>query len=173
MLTESLVKNSLALSVEHTCVLEHKNGRLPPKPSIKVLTLAACDGCLTMKAFPQSIIRPILKIGAFLCVGLGVVGIFLPLLPTTPLLILATVLSYNASPKLRQWLLSHPVFGEAIRDYLEHRRISAITLRKALITLWLCLLLSIYLVSLLWVGIALVTLGVMVSCYLVSLARTR
>ena len=115
--------------------------------------------------------RVVLKIGACICIGLGVIGAFLPLLPTTPFLILATLLSYNSSPKIRQWLLDHPVFGETIQNYIENRSITIPALRSALVTLWLGLLISICLVSNIWVGTLLLVIGGLVTLYLLGLQR--
>jgi len=124
-----------------------------------------------MMAVSESIVRVLLKIGACICIGLGVIGVFLPILPTTPFLILATVLSYNSSPKIRRWLLDHPVFGDTIQNYLENRSITITALRRALITLWLCLLVTIWLVSEIWVGIILLVLGGLVTLYLLGLQK--
>ncbi len=121
--------------------------------------------------FPEKLVQVLLKIGACICIGLGVIGVFLPVLPTTPFLILATVLSYNSSPKIRQWLLNHPVFGDTIQNYLDNRSISVIALRRALISLWFCLIVSIWLVSSLWVNIFLLVTGSLVSLYLLRLKR--
>lgn len=124
-----------------------------------------------MMAVSESIVRVLLKIGACICIGLGVIGAFLPILPTTPFLILATVLSYNSSPKIRRWLLDHPVFGNTIQNYLENRSITITALRRALVTLWLCLLVTIWLVSEIWVGIVLLVLGGLVTFYLLGLQK--
>ena len=109
-----------------------------------------------MKAVSESLIRLLLKIGACICIGLGIIGAFLPVLPTTPFLILATVLSYNSSPKIRQWILEHPVFGSTVQNYLENRSITVSTLRRALGMLWFCIAASIFLVSNVWVGVLLI-----------------
>ena len=124
-----------------------------------------------MMAVSESIVRFLLKIGACICIGLGVIGAFLPILPTTPFLILATVLSYNSSPKIRRWLLDHPVFGDTIQRYLEDRSITVTALRSALVTLWLCLLVSIYLISSIWIGTILLITGGLVTLYLLGLQR--
>lgn len=67
-----------------------------------------------------------------LSVGLGMLGIFLPLLPTTPFLLLAAACFVRSSPRLYAWLLRHPWFGEYIRHYREQR---AITLQAKIVTL--------------------------------------
>ena len=54
---------------------------------------------------------------------LGVVGIFVPMLPTTPFLLLSAAAWVKASPQLYEWLLRHKVFGEYIRNFREHRAI--------------------------------------------------
>ena len=62
---------------------------------------------------------------------LGVLGIFLPMLPTTPFLLLSAAAWVKASPALYQWLLNHKVFGEYIRNFREHR---AIPLRAKIVS---------------------------------------
>lgn len=52
-----------------------------------------------------------------LSLGLGFVGIFLPLLPTVPFLLLSAFLFSRSSPRLHTWLLSHPQFGPLIEDW--------------------------------------------------------
>ncbi len=51
------------------------------------------------------------------CVALGFIGVVLPVLPTTPFLILAAFAFGKSSPRLKQWLLDHPIFGGPIRDW--------------------------------------------------------
>lgn len=60
------------------------------------------------------------------CVSLALagIGIFVPLLPTTPLVLLAAFAFANSSEKLHQWLLNHNVFGPLIDDWRRHRAIS-------------------------------------------------
>ncbi|MDM8165992.1 YbaN family protein [Roseovarius sp.] len=59
-----------------------------------------------------------------LCVGLGLVGVVLPLVPTVPFLLLATFFFARSSERLHSWLLSHPQFGPAIIDWQERGAIS-------------------------------------------------
>ncbi len=60
----------------------------------------------------------------WLFVGLGVLGIALPLLPTTPFLLLAAVCFSRGSEKIHSWLLNHPTLGPPIHDWQTHRAIS-------------------------------------------------
>ena len=52
-----------------------------------------------------------------ICVGLGAIGIVLPLLPTTIFLIIAAYAFARSSPRLHGWLMGHRVFGPVIKDW--------------------------------------------------------
>ena len=67
--------------------------------------------------------RALLLAAGFLSLGLGVLGIFLPLLPTTPLVLLAAFFFARGSERAHKWLLGHRVFGPTVREWEEHRRI--------------------------------------------------
>ena len=59
-----------------------------------------------------------------LSLAVGFVGIFLPLLPTTPLVILAAFAFSKSSPRFERWLLEHRIFGPIIADWRENRAIA-------------------------------------------------
>ena len=56
--------------------------------------------------------------------GLAALGVVLPLLPTTPFVLVAAVAFANSSNRLHQWLLDHDVFGPLIANWRRHRSIS-------------------------------------------------
>ncbi|MDR1592135.1 MAG: YbaN family protein [Prevotellaceae bacterium] len=64
----------------------------------------------------------LLAIG-YVCILLGVIGIFLPIWPTVPFLLLASFIFYRCSPKAHRWLINHKVLGPYIRDFLATRTI--------------------------------------------------
>lgn len=66
-------------------------------------------------------------------VALGIIGVVLPVLPTTPFLLLAAACYARGSPRLEAWLLGHPRFGPALRDWRLHGAIAPRAKRAALV----------------------------------------
>jgi uncharacterized membrane protein YbaN (DUF454 family) len=60
---------------------------------------------------------------ALVCVVLGIVGAFLPVLPTTPFLLLAAWAGGKGWPQLEAWLVAHPRWGPPIRRWRDHRAV--------------------------------------------------
>ena len=83
--------------------------------------------------------KTLLAILGAVSLALGIAGIFLPLLPTTPFLLLSAALWVRSSPRLYAWLLAHPRMGPYIRDFREHRAIPLRAKLLSLTLLWLTL----------------------------------
>ena len=75
--------------------------------------------------------------------GLGALGVLLPLLPTTPFLLLAAYAFSRGSERLHAWLLNHRVFGPPIENWRRHRAISTGAKRTALAAMALILAISV------------------------------
>lgn len=73
--------------------------------------------------FREMLIRWLLLLAGMLAMLLGIVGIFLPIMPTVPFVILAAACWGRGSPRFREWLLNHRYFGQMIRDWEEKRAI--------------------------------------------------
>jgi len=71
-----------------------------------------------------------------ICVALATLGIFVPLLPTTPFLLLAVTCYSQSSERLNNWLINHRWFGPYIRTYREHRAITLRTKIGSITFLW-------------------------------------
>ena len=67
----------------------------------------------------------------WLCVVLGILGVLLPILPTTPFLILALALFSKSSPKFHNMLLTNKWFGSALKQWEVNRTLSRKTKRQA------------------------------------------
>jgi Ala-tRNA(Pro) deacylase len=69
-------------------------------------------------------LRTLLVVSGTASLGLGIAGIFLPVLPTTPFLLLAAACYARGSKRLHRWLMENRVFGRYIKDYIERRGVS-------------------------------------------------
>lgn len=58
-----------------------------------------------------------------LFLALGIVGIFLPVLPTTPFVLLTAACWANASPRFHHWLINHPYFGSVVQNWQQSRAV--------------------------------------------------
>jgi len=68
--------------------------------------------------------QAVLRVIGILLTGVGAAGIFLPLLPGVPFLILAAACFARSSPRLEKWLLNHPLLGPGVRKWRERGAIS-------------------------------------------------
>ena len=82
----------------------------------------------------------ILTILGLLSLGLGILGAFLPVLPTTPLLLLSAALFLRGNRRLYDWLMNHPKLGPYLTNFMKHKAIPLRIKVVAVTTLWLTLL---------------------------------
>jgi uncharacterized membrane protein YbaN (DUF454 family) len=109
---------------------------------------------------------------AHVSVALGFLGIFLPLLPTTPFLLLSAAIYLKTSIRFYSWLMNHRIFGRILYDYMIHRSVKFKHKLMAWIMLWLGMGTSFVLVPVWWVRLILVGIGLAVSLH-IFLLKTR
>ena len=106
--------------------------------------------------------------------SLGIAGVFLPILPTTPFLLLAAAAFARGSPRLAAWMSHHPLFGRIIRDYRDKQGIRLGVKIFAISLLWLTIGISaIFLVPYLAVKILLVLVAAGVTWHITSFKTLR
>lgn len=114
--------------------------------------------------------RAFLIVCGFIAVGLGILGILLPLLPTTPFLLLASFCFIRSSDRFYHWLLNNRLLGTYIRDYVEKRAINRNVKWLSLVILWSTILLSISMVGIkLWRTFLLLAIATGVTLHIISL----
>jgi len=104
--------------------------------------------------------------------GVGVLGVFLPLLPTTPFLLLAAACFVRSSDRLYSSLMNHRILGPFIRNYRDHKAISRSALASTLALLWATLAVSAILTpTTTLVRVILLGVGIGVTAHLLHLKR--
>ena len=119
--------------------------------------------------------KSLLAVLGVVALSLGGAGIFLPLLPTTPFLLLAAWAFVRSSPRLYAWLINHPHLGEYIRNFRENR---AIPLRAKVVSIalmWGTMLYCIFglLDGWWWAQVGLLAVAVGVTWHILSFATLR
>lgn len=112
-------------------------------------------------------LKPLYIILGSICLILGTIGIFLPILPTTPFYLLTAFFYFRSSERLYNKVMSYPVFSSIVKDYQEHRIIPR---RAKVISISIMLLsmgFSIYLIKILWVKVLLAVIGIAVSLFII------
>lgn len=110
----------------------------------------------------------------WLSLACGVAGIFVPLLPTTPFLLLSAALFFRSSPRAYAWLLGHKRLGPYIRDFRENRSMPMRAKVAALTLLWLTSLHCFFLILDHWaLKTLMAAVAVGVTVYLLSLKTKR
>ena len=100
---------------------------------------------------------------------LGIIGVVLPLLPTTPFILLSAWCFSQSSTRFHNWLTAHKYFGPIIQDWQSDKGIPKKSRNRAIIFMWCGMGLSIFLVGKFWATLSLICIGICVSIYLLRL----
>ena len=118
----------------------------------------------------SGIMKAVLFVCGTLCVALGVIGIFLPLMPTTVFLLLAAACYARSSDRFHQKLVQHPWLG----PYLQRHGLTVRQKATILAVLWVGLITtSVWTVQVLWLRILLGVIGLSVTLHVVRLPAFR
>lgn len=105
---------------------------------------------------------------------LGVIGIVVPGLPTTPFLLLSAALYFKSSSKLYNWLIKHPVYGKFIRNYRETKSIPRSTKIYALSIMWVMISMScIFFIKNYWVILIVFFVGIIGSVVMLRIPTRK
>ena len=122
----------------------------------------------------QKVVRALFFIAGTVSLVLGAIFIVLPLLPTTPLLLLALACYCRSSKRMTKWVLTNKYFGSYIRRYKEGKGIPIKTKIIALATLWITISYSaFFVVNIGIVQLVLFVIAIAVSIHIIRLPTYR
>jgi|TARA_B110000902_G_scaffold12541_3_gene15120 uncharacterized membrane protein YbaN (DUF454 family) len=105
----------------------------------------------------------------WISLSLGIIGAFLPLLPTTPFILLSAWCFARSSERFHSWLLANKYFGQMINDWENGRGLSRKIRARALILSWFSLCFSMFVIYQWWGIVILGTVGILLTLYLYKL----
>jgi len=120
-------------------------------------------------------LKSILALLGLISLGLGIVGAFLPLLPTVPFVLLSAFLFARSSDRLHNWLITHKIFGQLIRDYHEERGITIQGKVATISMMWISNIISIVFIinNILWLQILMSIVTLSVTIYILQYKTKR
>jgi uncharacterized membrane protein YbaN (DUF454 family) len=115
--------------------------------------------------------RIVLIIAGWISLILGIFGIFLPLLPTTPFILLASWCFARSSRYFHNFLLNNSLFGPMIRRWEAGQGITKSIRNRAVTLLWVTMILSMWIIGKWWAVGMLSTIGLCTTWYLCRLTQ--
>ncbi|HAJ95664.1 MAG TPA: DUF454 domain-containing protein [Actinobacteria bacterium] len=114
-----------------------------------------------------------ISLGTFF-IGLGLIGIFIPILPTTPFLLLSAALYAKSSDKFYNWLIGNKLFGRYIKNYRNGMGIPARIKVFIILLLWTTIVLSIvYATDLIALKITLALVAISVTIHILLIKNSK
>lgn len=118
----------------------------------------------------SDLLRWILICIGWISIAGGIIGLFLPLVPTIPFLLLAAVCFSRSSQRFHGWLVDHKHLGPLLRDYLAHGGIPSRAKIMAIGMIWISFPASTFLlIEIFWVRVLLMATATGVTLYLLAI----
>lgn len=122
--------------------------------------------------------NPVLKIillfCGFLFTGLGLIGIVVPGLPTTPFMILAAYCFMKSSDRLYKWVITNKLFGKRVKKFLDNKAISLWGKISCISAMWIMIIISIiFFIDQLWIRILLAVIGLIGTVFMLSIKTLK
>lgn len=123
---------------------------------------------LTIKKFKRKKwLNRIIFLGGSISLIIGMIGIILPILPTTPFLLITAAAYAKSSKKFYKWLLNNRILGSYIRNYREGKGMPIKVKVITLILLWITIAISLlFMNNLIWIQLILLIVASMVSIHI-------
>ena len=122
---------------------------------------------------PEKLKRRLLIVAGTIATAIGIIGIFVPILPTTPFLLLAAACYLRSSQKFYHWLLNNRLFGAYVRNYLQGKGMPRKIKVFTILLLWTTITCSIvFAVQSLIIRVVLLVIAVGVSVHIVLIKTT-
>lgn len=114
-----------------------------------------------------NMLKILYQVGGSISIGLAMTGLFLPVLPTTPFVLLAIFLFGKSQPEKIQEIMQHPKLGPFVQDYLDPQGIPMKSKIKALIVLWFSILISVtFFIPLIAIKLLILSIASLVSIWI-------
>ncbi|UOQ48151.1 YbaN family protein [Gracilibacillus caseinilyticus] len=114
----------------------------------------------------ERVIRFLWIIAGTLSLTTGLIGIIVPILPTTPLIILAGFCFGKSSPALHKWLVTNKYFGHYLQDYQNGKGVPLRIKGFAVVIVWTSVLFTLMIIPLLFVKLFVLAIAVFVSIFI-------
>ena len=115
----------------------------------------------------KRMLKILYQVGGSISIGLAMTGLFLPVLPTTPFVLLAIFLFGKSQPEKIQEIMQHPRLGPFVQDYLDPQGIPMKSKIKALLVLWLSILISVtFFIPLIAIKMLILSIASLVSIWI-------
>lgn len=134
---------------------------------IQIMKKGYMTGVMGMKIGSMLLIA-----AGFILLGMGAVGLFLPIWPTTPF-VLGAAGCFSGSPRLRAMIMKVGFFREHIENYQERQGLSKKVVVKSLVFLWGMLCISGFMIQALWATVLFLFIGTAVTVHILYMARKR